>query len=133
VIIKLTVQSCGKDRFRLGINSDDSLNYFKCRGIKVIVLLSKTKKVEVKTTCGSPCDDNGIQIKGFKKGYDLYHEEIDNWIKLKGFHDYPLRKPTKIHFSYTKRSNGDIVLVYPEDNLTTRFNPFNVVHKMKNK
>jgi len=129
VIIKLTVQRCGKDRFRLGINSDDSLKYFKCRGIKVIVLLSKTNKVEVKTTCGTPCDDNGIQIEGFKKGYDLYHKEIDKWIKSKRFHEYPTRRPTKIHFSYTKRSNGDIVLIYPEDNLTTRFNPFNVTNR----
>ena len=133
MIILLTVQSFGNHTYRLGINSEDSLKYFKCRGVKVVLWLSKTNKVEVKTSCGPPCDSDGIQIDGYKKGYDLYHKEIDKWIKSKGFHKYPLRKPTKISFSYIKRESGDIVLVYPEDNLTTRFNPFNVVHKMKNK
>ena len=131
--MKLTVQSCSEDKYRLGINSDDSLKYFKCRGVKVILWLSKTNKVEVKTTCDSPCDGDGIQIEGFKKGYDLYHKEIDKWIKSKGFHKYSPNESTEISFSYIKRKNGDNVLVYPWDNLTERFNPFNVVHKMKNK
>ena len=130
MIVKLTIQKTGKDIYRLGISSHDSFKYFKCRGVKVLIWLSRTNKVEVKTTCGSPCDDNEIQIYGFKKGYDLYHKEIDKWIKLKGFHKYPSRKPTKISFSYTKRSYGDIVLLYPEDNLTERFNPFNVISKV---
>lgn len=124
--MKLTAQSTGKERYRLGINTNDSVKYFKCRGVRVILWLSKTNKVEVKTTCGSPCNCDGEQLNSHKKGYDLYHKEINKWIKSKGFHEYQIRKPTKISFSYTKRETGDIVLIYPEDNLNTRFNPFHV-------
>lgn len=34
--MKLTVQSTGKDRYRLGISSHDSFKYFKCRGLKEV-------------------------------------------------------------------------------------------------
>lgn len=65
------------------------------------------------------------------EGYNLNHKEIDNWIKLKGFDKYPPNEPTEISFSHGKRKNGNIVLVYPPDNLTERFNPFNVTQKRK--
>jgi hypothetical protein len=119
------------DKYRLGINSDDFLKYFKYRGVKVIVLLSKNNRIEVNTTCDTTSDDKGIQTKGFIEGYNLNHEEIDNWIKLKGFDKYPPNEPKEIFFSYTKRKNGEIVLVYPSDNLTTIFNPFKVTQRGK--
>ncbi|MDA9266979.1 hypothetical protein N9P66_01270 [Salibacteraceae bacterium] len=129
--MKLTVQNYSNDKYRLGITSSDSIKYFKCRGVKVIVWLSKTNKVEVNTTCDTPTDDKGVQNKGFTEGYNLNHEEIDNWIKLKGFDKYSPNEPKEIQFSFKERKNGDIVLVYPWDNLTTRFNPFNVTHRRK--
>ena len=127
----LIVQKYYDDKYRLGINPDDSLKYFKYIGVKVIVWLSKTNKVEVITTCDTPTDDKGVQNKGFTEGYNLNHEEIDNWIKLKGFDTYPPNEPKEISFSYTKRKNGEIVLVYPSDNLTTIFNPFKVTQRRK--
>jgi len=129
--MKLTVQQYCDNKYRLGINPDDSLKYFKYLDVKVIVLLSKTNRIEVNTSCDTPSDYKGIQTKGLTEGYNLNHEEIDNWIKLKGFDKYPLNEPKEISFSYTKRKNGEIVLVYPWDNLTTRFNPFNVTQRRK--
>lgn len=126
----LTVQKY-YDKYRLGINPDDSLKYFKYIGVKVIVWLSKTNKVEVNTTCDTLTDVKGVQNKGFTEGYNLNHEEIDNWIKLKGFDKYPPNEPKEISFSYTKRKNGEIVLVCPSDNLTTTFNPFKVTQRRK--
>jgi len=117
--MKLTVQKYSNDKYGLGINSDDFIKHFKCRGVKIIVVLSKTKTVEVSATCDTLTDD-----KGFTEGYNLTHEKIDNWIKLKGFDKYLPNEPKEILFSLKERKNGDIALVYPWDNLTTRFNPF---------
>lgn len=130
--MKLTVQKYSNDKYGLGINSDDFKKQFKCTGgVKVIVLLSKTNRIEVNTTCDIPSDYKGIQTKGLTKGYNLNHEEIDNWIKLKGFDKSPRNEPKEILFISKKRKNGEIVLVYPWDNLTTRFNPFNVTQRRK--
>ena len=95
------------------------------------MFLSKTKKVEVNITCDTLTDDKGVQNKGYTEGYNLNHEEIDNWIRLKGFDKYLPDEPKEILFSYTERKNGEIILVYRWDNLTTRFNPFNITHKRK--
>lgn len=129
--MKLTVQQYCDNKYRLGINPDDSLRYFKYVGVKVTVFLSKRKKVEVNTTCDTLTGDKGVQNKGYTEGYNLNHEEIDNWIRSKGFDKYLPNEPKEILFSFTERKNGEIILVYPWDNLTTRFNPFNVTQRKK--
>lgn len=84
-------------------------------------------------TCNTSSRVKNIKKMGFIEGYNLDHEKIDNWIKSKGFDKNPPNEPKEITFLYTKRKNGDIVLIYPWDNLTTRFNPFNVIHRSQSK
>ena len=91
--IILTVQACEKVtekckvKYRLGISRSDSLNIFKVRGIKVILIIEGVEIV-TKTLCGPP----------LKKGFDLYHTTLDQWIKDKKFCDYMKGKPTKLSF-----------------------------------
>ena len=77
--IFLVVQSCGyKKKYRLGINTKNSQELFKKRGVSVHVILGESSTVNVKTTCGTP--NNPINGKKYKKGYDLYSKKISDWI-----------------------------------------------------
>ena len=105
----LTVQSCGNGKYRLAINAQDSKNIFKTRGFKVKLILVEKSVVETKTTCGPPV--LLILGKKYKKGFDLYHRDIDKWIKLNRFHCYEKGKPTKLEFQRIK-SNSKITLQY---------------------
>jgi hypothetical protein len=91
--INLTVQSTGQHKFRLGVNYEDSKQYFKKRGRSVTVNLGIkiADVVNTKTTCGPP----------LMKGFDLYSSEIDKWIKNHSFHLYPWREPTKLQFKFS--------------------------------
>lgn len=131
--MKLVVLKYGKNKYRFGITSSDFKKYFKLCGVRVIIRLSKTNKFEVNMTCNTSSRVKNIKKMGFIEGYNLDHEKIDNWIKSKGFDKNPPNEPKEITFLYTKRKNGDIVLIYPWDNLTTRFNPFNVIHRSQSK
>lgn len=103
--IKLTVQSNGNEGFRLGINTKDSIRIFGCRRVIVHLYLGKDiEKIECKTACGLPCDENSKQIltnpitkKKYKKGYDLNKKEISVWIKNEGF-----VPPNKLLFTMEK-------------------------------
>ncbi|MGV4413211.1 hypothetical protein [Chryseobacterium sp. T1] len=91
--IILTVQSCEKVtekckvKYRLGISLYDSKNIFKERSLKVILILEE-KVIITKTICGPPLN----------KGFDLYQEDLDTWIKEKKFCNYEKGKPTKLIF-----------------------------------
>jgi len=99
--IILTVQSTGKKKFRLGINLSDSKNYFVTRKTIVILKLSKDLIIETKTTCGPPLN----------KGFDLYHADLDKWIKDNDFISKVYGKPIKLEFSFEK-INGVIELTF---------------------
>ena len=99
--IFLVVQSCGyKKKYRLGINTKNSQELFKQRGVSVRVILSKSSTVNIKTTCGTP--NNPIKGKRYKKGYDFFSKEISDWIIENNFHCYEYRKPTKLEFEHYK-------------------------------
>ena len=102
--IFLVVQSCGyKKKYRLGINTKNSQELFKQRGVSIHVILSELLKVKIKTTCGTP--NNPIKGKKYKKGYDLYSKEISDWIMENDFHCYKYGQPTKIEFEYYKTNS----------------------------
>jgi hypothetical protein len=96
-LITLTVQPTSGEKkpiglktYRLGISLEDSLELFKEGGIKVNVKLANNNNVPTKTTCGPP----------LKKGFDLYHANINTWITAKGFQNYKPHHPTKLEFNY---------------------------------
>ena len=86
--ILLSIQSAGKNKYRLGISVKDSLDIFKCRGQAVDIHIPGFKIIKCRTTCGNPCGDDGNWIsinpktkKPFrKKGYDLYNVDLSNWL-----------------------------------------------------
>jgi len=97
-IIQLTVQSCGNGNFRLGINTSDSLKIFKCRHKKVKLILDN-QEILTKTSCGTPClSEIPLKDKKYKKGFDLYHKDLDKWINRNNFYDYVTGQPTKLIF-----------------------------------
>ena len=85
----LTVQSNGSGGYRLGINTEDSRDIFKCRKIRVRLFLPDKRKIVCLTACGNPCDKNGnwvavnpVTLSPYrKKGYDLNKKELSEWIK----------------------------------------------------
>ena len=91
--IILKVQSCGKDKFRLGIGSSDSDIFFKCRNRKIIIIFD-SKIIETKTTCGTPLLKN--ENKKYKKGFDVYDKEINKWIKKENF--IILKKENRLNY-----------------------------------
>lgn len=103
--IILTVQSNGSGGWRLGINQEDSKNIFKCRKVKVRLLIARELLFECNTACGNPCDKKGAWIKlnpktsmhYVKKGYDLNKKELSVWLS----ENYPNNtkgKPRKLKF-----------------------------------
>lgn len=84
--IILTVQP-SNDKWRLGLNKSDSLNYFNHRET-VILHLSNIKEFSIKTACGT----------SRKKAFDFNGKIIDYWIKKNNYHKYEYRKPTKLIF-----------------------------------
>lgn len=86
--ILLSIQSAGKNKYRLGISVKDSFHIFKCRGQAVEIHIPGFKIIKCRTTCGNPCGDDGNWIlinseteKPFrKKGYDLYDVDLSNWL-----------------------------------------------------
>lgn len=109
--LKLTVQSCGSGKFRLGINANDSSTIFQVRYRKVTLKMDKSNSICTKTTCGPPKEDKAIRRKKYKKGYDLYGKQIDEWIRLNLFHCYEKGKPTKLEFLIIE-VNFTIILKY---------------------
>jgi hypothetical protein len=95
VTIILTVQSCGKDRYRLGINTKDSNGYFKKRGVLVKIMIGSIV-IQTKTKCGPP--NNLIPNKKYKKGFDIYDPLLNEWIRSNQFHIYMKYHPTKLQF-----------------------------------
>lgn len=99
--IKLAVQSCEKvtekckGKYRLGISISDSISIFKVRRLKVFLILDDNV-IETKTICGPP----------LKKGFDLYHKDLDIWIKKNKFCNYEKGKPTKLIFEILENSQG---------------------------
>jgi hypothetical protein len=99
--IILTVQSTGKNKFRLGINLSDSRAYFKTGKTIVILKLSNDLTIESRTACGPPS----------RQGYDLNHNDLDKWIKDNDFISKVYGKPIKLEFSFEK-INDVIVLTF---------------------
>ena len=91
--LTLTVQACKKVtekckvKYRLGISFQDSIEIFKVRKLCVILIFEDIEIV-TKTICGPP----------LKKGFDLYHKDLDAWIKKNNFCSYVKGKPTKLLF-----------------------------------
>mgnify|MGYP000291548645 FL=1 len=117
--ILLSIQSAGKNNYRLGISVKDSLHIFKCRGQAVEIHIPGLKIIKCRTTCGNPCGDDGNWIsinpetgKSFrKKGYDLYNLDLSNWLR-----ELPERKSSiewskKLSFSFSTNP-GVIKLVF---------------------
>jgi len=94
--IILTVQPTGNGNYRFGINTKDSREIFKKRGVPVKIKLDENLTIYTKTTCG--CIDFEHDCKVRKKGYDLYHIDISEWIKERNFCNYKKGKPTKLDF-----------------------------------
>lgn len=84
--IVLTVQPCGNGDYRLAISAADSRRYFKERRQTVKLTIGE-RVFLTKTTCGNA-----------KKGYDLYSQEINEWITQNGYNKYPEGNPYKFKF-----------------------------------
>ncbi len=106
--IILTVQSNGSGGWRLGINQEDSKNIFKCRKVKVRLLIARDLIFECNTACGNPCDKKRHWIKlnpktnmpYVKKGYDLNKKELSIWLS-ENYPNNTKRKPRKLKFDLT--------------------------------
>lgn len=88
----------GKRRFYLNTEFSKRLNVF--RGYTFIFDL-EGEIFNVKTTCGKPKTPK--VGKKYKKGYDLYSKEINDWID-----NHPVKtKGCKVYFSYTNMISSD--------------------------
>ena len=83
--VQLTVHSAGNNLFRFYISVATADKLKICRGSKFEIELENGNRFEVRATCGKPC--NPDLSKTYKKGYDLYHKEINRWIQDKEFHN----------------------------------------------
>lgn len=90
----------------------------------VLIWLSRSHKLELKIRYGPLVSNKNIYPKEKKRECYLSHPDIDKWIKSKGFDKYPKGSPTELIFSKKIRENKLLILVYPFDNFTERFNPF---------
>lgn len=102
--LTLTVQSCEKvkekckGKYRLGASYSDSINIFQVRNLKV-VLIFENIEIITKTSCGLP----------LKKGFDLYHKDLDGWIKKNDFCNYEKGKPKKLVFHIIEIKNNEYI------------------------
>lgn len=100
----LTIQACEKVtekckvKYRLGISFQDSIEIFKVRKLRVILIFEDIEIV-TKTTCGPP----------LKKGFDLYHQDLDAWIKKNNYCNYAKGKPTKLLFQILENIQGEYI------------------------
>ena len=86
----LTVQSTGRNSYRLGINLQDSINTFNSeRGASVNLIVGELE-LQIKTTCGPP----------LSKGFDLYSKALSIWIVQNNHNGYLPGQPTKLNFDY---------------------------------
>ena len=92
----------------------------------VIIWLSSSYKVELQNHCTSLNNEAVISSIELNKTCYLSHPDIDNWIKQKGFDKCQKDIPIELLFSKKVIENRLVILVYPLDNMTERFNPFNV-------
>lgn len=76
--------------FRLGL--DRSLTKLVSKHQLIYLKLSSSILLQVKIVCGPPN----------KKAYDVNNKNLSDWIKEKGFNDYPHGKPTKLDFQLDK-------------------------------
>lgn len=108
MIITTTIQSCGDGKFRFGLNTKDSAQYFVFKYLPVVIIIDGVLHI-TKTTCGQHAfneEDNSII---FTKGFDLYSEELSKYIIKKKWHVYKKGKPTKIKFDLEKQTNGIVL------------------------
>ncbi len=93
--ITVTIQSCGgnKSKFRFGISCKDS-QLFNYRRVQVKFKING-KIFITKTTCGQwYINEKGELI--FTKGFDLYSNEISDYIIKMKYNEFETRKPTKV-------------------------------------
>lgn len=116
-IITLTVQSNGHQGYRLGINTEESRNTFKCRRVLVKLFLPNEKVIECRTSCGNPCNKKSKWItvnpqtgKPFrKKGYDLNNARLSQWIKQNNRIRESNGTPGKLNFRISKTKEAFVL------------------------
>ncbi len=83
-IIKLAIHKTGPNAYRFAVSPKDSLEYFKWRHIRVVIVI-ENKVFVTNTTCGKIkiIDDNTFKLV---KGFDLYSKEISKQIIKWGWH-----------------------------------------------
>jgi hypothetical protein len=92
--IILTVQRTNCS-WRLGLNKNDSTNYFNHREI-VNFILPNTAEFSLKTACGTSS----------KKAFDFNSKElISNWITINEFDNFDRWEPTKLIFELKIKNN----------------------------
>ena len=100
----LSVQSCGNNKFRLGISTNDSSDVFMIRGFELMLFLNQEDVgFLTKTKCGPPQDN--FDCINCKKAYDLYDIRIHNWILENNYNDYLSYNPTRLSFLYSFEEN----------------------------
>ena len=99
--IRLTVQSHGKNLWRLYLGSEISRRLELCRGDWFNVEICNGSWL-IKTTCGINC--NNHKANQIKKGYDLYIREISDCIYT--LREGDKRKPIEfVYLGVFKNSN----------------------------
>ena len=103
--IILTVQSCGNVKFRFGLNTKDSAQYFVFKYLPVVIIIGERIFI-TKTTCGQHKLNSKDKSILFTKGFDLYSDELSSLIKEKKWDIYEKGLPTKLEFELYKQQNG---------------------------
>ena len=91
--IILTAQSNGSCGWRLGINKEDSIQYF-----------SHLESVQIDLADGQVLICNAACGTSKKKAYDFNNVNLSKWIVDNNFHQYIKRRPTKLVFKLTERT-----------------------------
>ena len=95
-IIILTVQSTGKDKWRLGLSTNDSITHFKHKEM-VKFELPNNLEFSCKAICGT----------SKKKAFDFNHTNLNEWILDNKFESYPPHEPTKFEFTLTTKTETE--------------------------
>ena len=101
----LKVQPTGSSydyTYRLGLTLNDSKIYFKERGVIVNLILSKSIKLNVLTSCGVIDFSKESKSMLRKKSYDFNNRKIHDWIISNDFEKYEKGNPTKLLFQFDK-------------------------------